>query len=76
MLHVSPLRTTEDHDPVLRMDVQAQGIDALPVDHDEVLFLGAVDSLITYKVFQLHHLLAFGVGKLSFRLQPGILADR
>ena len=68
-LHVPPLRAAEREDAVLCEDVEAEWIDALLVDDDEV-FLGllGVYRLIAHEVLELDDLLAFCVCEAPFRL--------
>ena len=68
-LHVTPFGATESEDAVLRKNVQAQRINALLIDDDEVLLLlVASDGLITYQVLELNDLLALCISEPSLRL--------
>ena len=68
-LHVTPFGATESEDAVLRKNVQAQRINALLIDDDEVLLLlVASDGLITYQVLELNDLPAFCVREAPLRL--------
>lgn len=68
-LHVTPLRTTQSKDAVLREHVQAHRINTLLVDDHKVLpLLLAVDGLIADEVLELDDLADFVVDSSTLRL--------
>ena len=67
--HVPSFCSSESENPILRKDVQAEGIDTLLVKDNKIfLLVFAVHSLITNKVLELYYLLNLLIDELPFCL--------